>query len=485
MPKAPSPRIFLSASGSNLPSSGTPVPSEPTADTLTASASPTLTTEDSSADRTRQLLMSKLIRLRIGWGWGLGLVALGLAFLGEKLAEDERIAQSGLGVPPLLSWIFFGVAALVFAIGIAPAPSTPANPTPRFFASLRAMSGSARVLFLATLALSIISIGAAVPLFISLSATLDRTSQGWLINTGSWLLFILALVFFGLAWAVWERNVPGPSLEQAGTLPSDDSSPSPVRFALRKALGSRSSLIVMAALFVLSLAFRLPGLDSAPPGLWFDEAQNGIVARNLFMPEAMHPAFISDLTQMGALYFYFLGIVLKLFGTTAIWPLRLLPALCGALIAPMLYLIGTKFYGWRVGLVAGVLVAVGAWNITMSRFGMASLPTVAVDVATYLCVVQALKTGRFGWWAGSGVLLGIALQMYYPSQLVPVVLLLVFIYRLISGRMAFFRAVRVGVVAFIVGLLIAATPIATFALQHTDLYTPACGRRQYLLAHRQ
>ena len=231
----------------------------------------------------------------------------------------------------------------------------------------------------------------------------------------------------------------------------------------------------MAALFVLSLAFRLPGLDSAPPGLWFDEAQNGIVARNLFMPGALHPAFISDLTQMGALYFYFLGIVLKIFGTTAIWPLRLLPALCGALIAPMLYLIGTKLYGWRVGLVAGVLVAVGAWNITMSRFGMASLPTVAVDVATYLCIVQALKTGRLGWWAGSGVLLGIALQMYYPSQLVPVVLLLVFIHRLISGRMAFFRAVRVGVVAFIVGLLIAATPIATFALQHTDVYTQRVG----------
>ena len=65
--------------------------------------------------------------------------------------------------------------------------------------------------------------------------------------------------------------------------------------------------------------------------------------------------------------------------------------------------------------------------------------------------------------------------MYYPSQLVPVVLLLVFIHRLISGRLAFFRAVRVGVVAFVVGLLIAATPIATFALQHTDVYTQRVG----------
>jgi hypothetical protein len=227
----------------------------------------------------------------------------------------------------------------------------------------------------------------------------------------------------------------------------------------------------MGALFVLALALRLPGLDSAPPGLWFDEAQNGIVARNLLAPGAAHPAFIPSLTQMGALYFYFLGILLKIFGSTLIWPLRLLPALAGALIAPMLYVLGSRLYGWRVGLVAGVLVALGAWNITMSRFGVVSLPTVAVDVATYLCLVQALKTGRFGWWAGSGVLLGIALHMYYPSQLVPILLLLVFIHRLISGRMIFFRAVRAGVVAFVIGLLIAVTPIATFALQHTDVYT--------------
>ncbi|MEP6775204.1 MAG: glycosyltransferase family 39 protein, partial [Chloroflexota bacterium] len=481
MPKAPSPRIFRSASGSNPPSSLTPVSSadgdsfEPTANTFTPTAPPATTTGADSTDPTGQSLIGRLARLRAGWGWVLGLVALGLAFLGEKLAEDERIAQNGLGVPPLLSWILFGVAALVFAIGIAPASGTIANPTPRFFASLRAMSGSARLLFLVLFVLSIVSIGVAVPLFVALSGNLSQTSQGWLINTGSWLLFMVALVSFGLAWAVWERNVPGPPQEQASVLPSSASSPSPARLILNRALGSRSSLIIMAVLFVLSLAFRLPGLDSAPPGLWFDEAQNGIVARNLFMPEAVHPAFISNLTQMGALYFYFLGIVLKILGTTAIWPLRLLPALCGALIAPMLYLIGTKLYGWRVGLVAGVLVAVGAWNITMSRFGVASLPTVAVDVATYLCLVQALKTGRLGWWAGSGVLLGIALQMYYPSQLVPVVLLLVFIHRLISGRMAFFRAVRVGVVAFIVGLLIAATPIATFALQHTDIYTQRVG----------
>ena len=67
------------------------------------------------------------------------------------------------------------------------------------------------------------------------------------------------------------------------------------------------------------------------------------------------------------------------------------------------FLLGSLGASWlapvRNAMPLGVLVAVGAWNITMSRLGMVSLPTVAVDIATYLCLVLALKTGRLGWWA--------------------------------------------------------------------------------------
>ena len=173
-----------------------------------------------------------------------------------------------------------------------------------------------------------------------------------------------------------------------------------------------------------------PNLENDPPGLWFDEAQNGLVAGQLLAPDAAHPTFIGGFTQMGGLYFYVLGLVLKLFGAS-IWPLRLLPALAGAAIAPLLYLLGARLYGWRVGLAAGGLVAVSAWNLTFSRFGIASLPTVALDVAVYLCAAQGLRTGRLGYFAGAGVLLGLAMQMYYAARLVPLVLAALLLHLLI------------------------------------------------------
>src|SRR5262249_32904774 len=145
-------------------------------------------------------------------------------------------------------------------------------------------------------------------------------------NTGAWLLWIAALLLFGGACAVWERGAPAPVEGTPADAPGD-----------RPAPWVERALIL--GLFALALLLRLPSLENVPPGLWFDEAQTGIVARQLLAPDAAHPTFIGGFTQMGSLYFYVLGRLLQVFGAT-IWPLRLLPALAGAAIAPLLYLLG-------------------------------------------------------------------------------------------------------------------------------------------------
>lgn len=402
-----------------------------------------------------------LTNLRTKWGWVLGVAALGLAVWGERIAEAERL--QGLLTPSLITWILFGLAGFLFVLGIAPTPNTPAHPTTQFIKGVKSLPVGRRIVFLVMLFGGIAAAIAAAPLFISLSAKPD-TDQGWWANTGSWILYVVALLLFGGSWVVWEFRRPD-------AMPIEPKTAEAIAAAKSKSIHPALSAGIMLGVFVLAAVIRFTNLSNVPTGLWFDEAQNGIVGRELLAPNVIHPAYISAFTQMGALYFYLYGFVVKLFGETLIWPLRFLPALAGSLIAPMLYLIGYRLFNWRVGLAAGVLVAVAAWNITMSRFGMASLPTVAVDVAAYLCLVQGLRTGRLGWYAGAGVLLGLALQMYYPAQLIPIILTLVLVHRLIFGRMRFFRAVRAGIVAFVVGALIAVIPIATFAAQHSSEFT--------------
>jgi sugar lactone lactonase YvrE len=378
--------------------------------------------------------------------------AAGLALYAERLAADARGAAPA---PPQLSWGLFALAALVFVIAGWPPRALRESPGLLFGVAQRALAQPLR--FWAPLGLGLVCALLAIPLFITINAAPPASPIGEPANTGAWLLWIAALLLFGAAWVVWERNTPAPP---AGTLPDPPADRLPVRI----------EWLVMGVLLLGALGLRLFSLDNVPPGLWFDEAQNGIVAQRLLAPDAPHPTFIGDLTQMGALYFYVLGVVLKFAGTD-IWPLRLLPALAGAITVPMIYLIAARLYGSRAGLAAAGVLMVSAWNITFSRFGMVSMTTVALDVAVYLCMVQALRTGRLGYYAGAGVLLGLAMQGYYVSRLVPLVLLVLLAHQLIGTRLRLLRAIRVGIVVFAVGALLAFLPVGLFAIQQPDTFS--------------
>ena len=62
--------------------------------------------------------------------------------------------------------------------------------------------------------------------------------------------------------------------------------------------------------------------ENVPPGLWFDEAQNGIVGRQLVEPNGVHFTFITDLTQMGRSTLR-RRLLVKLMGNVVV-PLRLI-----------------------------------------------------------------------------------------------------------------------------------------------------------------
>ena len=338
--------------------------------------------------------------------------AVGLALLAERLCADARAA--GAVSVPSQAWALFAPAAVLFAVAMGRPPRLGFATAP----PLRAVAGARRASIL-LLAAGLCAIVAA-PLFWIINAATEDAPAGEPANTGAWLLWIAALLLFGAGFALWERQAPAP-LEAQRADPPADRLPRRVEWAL------------LAGLLALALALRLPGLETTPPGLWFDEAQNGLVAEQLLAPGATHATFVAENTQMGALPLYFLGLILRVSGH-AIWPLRVEPALAGAAIAPLLYLLAARLYGWRVGLAAGALVALSAWNITFSRLGLLSMGTVVFDVLTYVCIAQALRTGRLGYYAGAGVALGLALQMYYVARLAPLLLLALLAHRIVGSR---------------------------------------------------
>jgi len=377
----------------------------------------------------------------------LAVAAVALALASAALVEHAR-HRAGASAPPVISWVLFGVAAAALALAAGDPRRLPAAAVAPFRTVLR----TPRRLALVAFAIAGLTSAASVPLFLRLNRFDPPRQPGWLINDGSWLLYVSSLLAFAIGIAAWGRSASLARTPAAG----------------REQLAPRVELPLVGTLVAVALALRLIHLDSIPPGLWFDEAQNGLAAQALYASGAPHVVFIPGFTQMGAPFFYVLGGLLQLTGPE-VWTLRLLPALAGAATVPLLYYLASRLYGWRVGAVAAALLAASAWNITFSRLGYASMWTVALDLAVYVLVVQGLRTGRLGWYAGGGVTLGLALQGYYIAELVPVVLLAIVVHLALTERQTL-RALRTGAAVFIAGAALAYLPAGLYAVQRPGDY---------------
>ncbi|MDP9325825.1 MAG: glycosyltransferase family 39 protein, partial [Candidatus Dormibacteraeota bacterium] len=378
---------------------------------------------------------------------------MALALAAEQLTSHAR--DAGAATPPGIAWLLFAGGAVLLVAAVWPIDRLPIADVERYFvgrSANRRLEHSIAPLLLACLCL-VVSMW--------LFRTVNSVPLGQVppepANSGSWLFWIGALVFFTWAVLAWERAAPpiaGP--DQATTLGGRPA--------------ARVEVLIMGGLFVLALLVRFINLDRVPPGLWFDEADSGLVAERLSVLVGAHPTFVAGFSNMGSFYFYLLGLVIKVFGPS-IWSLRVLPALSGALLSPLLYLLGSRLYGWRVGVAAAGMVAISTWNITFSRIGMNSMPTILLDVAALFFAVRGLRTGRLGYFAAGGLMLGLALQIYQPARLLVFVLLLLLLHLLISTRGRVVRRAGAGVAVFALATAFAFAPVGGFVLQHPDQFS--------------
>src|SRR5262249_17510733 len=71
---------------------------------------------------------------------------------------------------------------------------------------------------------------------------------------------------------------------------------------------------LLAVAFGLGCFYRFYELTSAPWGVWFDEAQNGLVAQRILDDPNYRPVFIGEWSQLPALFFYVWAAFIKVFG---------------------------------------------------------------------------------------------------------------------------------------------------------------------------
>jgi 4-amino-4-deoxy-L-arabinose transferase-like glycosyltransferase len=187
----------------------------------------------------------------------------------------------------------------------------------------------------------------------------------------------------------------------------------------------------LLAITLVAAVLRLYRLDIAPPGLNQDEAISAWISWCLLqtghdMTGQAFPIFyghgIGD--YPATLYFYTL-IPFQALAGLSVWSTRLAPALTGVLCVPLLYWIGARLFGRLVALLAAALLAVNAWHLMLSRFGVG-----AHQCTLFALVVPALllrarlpladgpaEAPRPLWAALAGVVAGIACYGFQPLRL--------------------------------------------------------------------
>lgn len=133
-------------------------------------------------------------------------------------------------------------------------------------------------------------------------------------------------------------------------------------------------LILLLVLTAVAFLMRIWQLDTLPPGLWWDEAGNGLDAREML--EGQIHIYFPRSHGKEPLFVYLLIPFVAWWGSSPL-AIRLLAALLGTLMVPALYFLGRALWqeqprsplGIWVGLSAAALWAFNYWPQTINRLG--------------------------------------------------------------------------------------------------------------------
>lgn len=239
--------------------------------------------------------------------------------------------------------------------------------------------------------------------------------------------------------------------------------------------------LAAALLVILGAALRLPALDRIPPGLHFDEAVYGLMARDIIA--GARPVFFPAYTGREPLYMYLMAGVFSIAGD-GIWAIRLTSALVGSATVAAAYSLGRALHGRWVGLTAAGLLATNYWHVTVSRNGYPNVLIPPLEALSAFFLWRAWRHeagGRAADWLLGGAFAGLVLYTYLAARFWPVLLLLFLAYLAVGDRPAVRRKVR-GLMMAAAAAAIVFLPLGLHFQRHPGDFTQ---RADQVLAWRQ
>jgi 4-amino-4-deoxy-L-arabinose transferase-like glycosyltransferase len=179
----------------------------------------------------------------------------------------------------------------------------------------------------------------------------------------------------------------------------------------------------MGALLLVAAALRLPALNSAPPGLQFDETYNAWDA--LRVVEGARPVFLPANAGREPLYTYWQALFVALWGPTSI-ALRLASALPGIATVLLLYGFVRLLFpreGRELAGLAALCLALSYWHLHFSRYGIRSILIPFWEIPTFAALWLGLRTGDRRCFPACGLGLAAMVWTHPLGRFMPVVVM--------------------------------------------------------------
>jgi 4-amino-4-deoxy-L-arabinose transferase-like glycosyltransferase len=202
---------------------------------------------------------------------------------------------------------------------------------------------------------------------------------------------------------------------------------------------------VLLILIIVAAALRFWQLDILPPGLFYDEAYNGLDASRV-LSGVSRPIFFAGNNGREPLFIYLQALSVALFGTTPL-ALRMTSAVIGVATVPVVYFaarvifsvgnnlsvrpsIEARLAPW-LALIAAAGVAVSYWHVSLSRLGFRAILLVPLSALAIAFFWRGWTQGRWRDYLWSGVWFGVAFYTYTAARALPFVVLFFLLIELI------------------------------------------------------
>ena len=228
------------------------------------------------------------------------------------------------------------------------------------------------------------------------------------------------------------------------------------------------ALLLLA--LIIALILRFYRLGQIPPGLYRDEAFNGLDALKVLQGE--HAIFFPANNGREPIYIYLTAVAVALFGQTA-FAVRLAAAVVGTLTTIPVYLLGKSWFGWRVGVLAAWIWAITLWPVQLSRIGLRAILLAPLLALTFWIGTLAYRRRKNGLWLLSGLLYGLTFYTYLAARFTPLLLILLALFLLLTGRR---RHLWPDAAWFLLGSLLSLLPFLFLVGQQPDLILGRSGQ---------